>query len=196
MDVKIKGREAFQKFASQLGVQSDEYRKGLKIMMWRALGILEAQMIIEMMRRLDRGTGRLLNAITQGKAVKEDGNTIVGEIGPEGVPYAGIHEFGGIIKPKKAKYLAIPQSYVKGPDGVARAKPHDFKGEKTSLVPLKRGGFMMLLRTAKEEQIPLFVFKKEVKIPKRPYIRPALQKKQEQIAEKFALFISTNFDLG
>jgi hypothetical protein len=56
-----------------------------------------------------------------------------------GVKYADIQERGGIIRPKKAKYLAIPTPAVKTPAGVARYKsPRDYPGE-TYVWRSKRG---------------------------------------------------------
>lgn len=46
-----------------------------------------------------------------------------------GVKYADIQEHGGIVRPKKGKFLAIPQSPVKTPAGVARYRsPRDYPG--------------------------------------------------------------------
>lgn len=56
--------------------------------------------------------------------------------------YAAIHEYGGIIKPKKWKYLVFQ------------------KGWKT-------------------------IFAKKVRIPKRPYLFPALEESQSQIQDYF-----------
>lgn len=57
-----------------------------------------------------------------------------------GVKYADIQEHGGIVRPKKAKFLAIPQPAVKTPSGVARyASPRNYPGE-TFVFRSKKGG--------------------------------------------------------
>lgn len=87
--------------------------------------------------------------------------------------YAAIHEFGGTIHAKNAKYLAIPVgSYVGSPRNHA-----DLKVRKTgagNLVMVDAGG------TAQ------YVLKPSVTIPARPYMRPAFDEKQEEAKSEMA----------
>lgn len=57
-----------------------------------------------------------------------------------GVPYAEIQELGGVVVPKRAKYLAIPMPAVKTASGVPRyASPRDYPG-KTFVMRDRKGG--------------------------------------------------------
>tara|TARA_B100001964_G_scaffold178865_1_gene197304 strand:+ start:981 stop:1535 length:555 start_codon:yes stop_codon:yes gene_type:complete len=77
------------------------------------------------------------------------------------VPYARIHELGGIIRPKKGKFLTIPFPGIKG---FAR----DFKDTfiAKDIIFQKTGSGIR----------PLFSLKKQVTIPRRSYLRPAIEK--------------------
>lgn len=78
--------------------------------------------------------------------------------------YGAIHEFGGTIKPKNAKYLAIPVgSYTGSP-----LKYSDLKVKKTG-----RGNLVLLDAGGRVQ----YVLKASVEIPARPYLRPALDEK-------------------
>lgn len=86
---------------------------------------------------------------------------------------APIHEFGGTITPKTAKFLAIPvteeaQQYV---------SPLNFPRE-LHFVLGKTGGVLM-----DENDTAHFVLKKSVTIPARPYLRPAADEKEAEAVE-------------
>jgi HK97 gp10 family phage protein len=82
------------------------------------------------------------------------------EIGTN-VEYAAIHEFGGTIKAKSAKYLSIPVgSYTGSP-----RKYSDLRLRKTG------NGNLVLVDAGNKVQ---YVLKSSVEIPARPYLRPAL----------------------
>jgi len=97
------------------------------------------------------------------------------EIGTN-LEYAAIHEFGGVIKPKNAKYLAIPVGSYKG-----SPRTHaDLKLRKT-----KKGNLVMVDASGAVQ----YVLKASVEIPARPYLRPALDEHrvaaQNEMAEAF-----------
>ncbi len=103
--------------------------------------------------------------------------------------YAAIQELGGIIKPTKAKALAIPVH----PEAVRwtekGGEPKDFPG----LVMIKRKNGAPLLvriegkgRGKGERMTPMFILLKSVQIPARPYIRPAVYENKEKIMKIFA----------
>ncbi len=101
--------------------------------------------------------------------------------------YAAIQELGGIIKPTKAKALAIPVH----PEAVRwtekGGEPKDFPG----LVMIKRkNGAPLLVRIkdkGKKQRFDImFVLLKSVQIPARPYIRPAVYENKEKIMKIFA----------
>jgi phage gpG-like protein len=82
-------------------------------------------------------------------------NSRLAEIGtrPNRVVYARIHEFGGVIKPKKAKMLFIP---------IKRGVKKWSKGMKFGVD---------------------YVLAKQVIIPKRPYLRPAADETRSKVVK-------------
>lgn len=83
-----------------------------------------------------------------------DLGTKVGNTGE--VVYARILERGGAIRAKKAKYLTIPFPGVKG---LARNFPDSF------VIKSKSGALLIVQKDGKGRLKPLFLLKKEVKIP-------------------------------
>lgn len=85
------------KVIKQLDKDSIAMERAMKFAMFRAMSILEAE--IKQNIRTNSGlnvrTGTLLNSIQQ-RIFTENG-VVRGTIGPENVPYAAIHEFGGVI---------------------------------------------------------------------------------------------------
>jgi len=100
----------------------------------------------------------------QGKDVAVD------EIGTD-LEYGAIHEFGGTIRPKNAKYLAIPVgSYKDSP-----RKHPGLKLRKT------RNGNLVLVSPSGQVQ---YVLKSSVEIPARPYLRPAIDEHGEEAVQE------------
>lgn len=188
---RIEAKEKFKQLADNLAQSGVKYKRTLKLDMWRALSILEAAILMEMQKKLRRRTGALQNSISHSKKIEEHALSVVGTIGPAGVVYAAIHEFGGktrphIIRPRNGKTLKFTRSA-----GAFMTLPK----LKTNTTGASSGQFMTVsrLRTNKLE-----VFAKEVhhpgsNIPARPYIRPALLKTKDKILERFGLSISTSF---
>ena len=96
-------------------------------------------------------SGKLMNSINY----KIEGDKII--IGTN-IPYAKIHHFGGTIVPKKAKFLAVPITKA------AKAmSPRDFSDT------FVRNG-VIFRKTDKGKAEALYVLKKSVTIPARPYL--------------------------
>lgn len=95
-----------------------------------------------------------------------------GQVGTN-LEYAPPHEFGGVIKPKTAKYLAIPVgSYTGSP------RTHgDLKLRKTV-----KGNLVMVDGSGAVQ----YVLKKSVEIPARPFMRPAFDEKKDEAQETMA----------
>jgi phage gpG-like protein len=167
-----------------------KYKKSIKLIMWRALSIVHASIIQNIRKNFKIRTGYLLNSVDSSVKVYDRGDDVIGEIGSSAI-YAAIHEFGGIIKPKRAKYLAIPLNAVKSSAGIARYKPMDFRG-KSFIFKSKKGSLLMAMKQEKSLEL-LFALKEEVKIPARPFIFPALGKNREKITEKFGIFMNEVF---
>lgn len=124
---------------------------------------------------LARRTGNLARL---GQEISAGGEE--GRIGPQ-VPYGAIHEFGGIIKPVKGKFLAIPLDAAKTAAGVARGGPKDF--DDTFVVTSKLGNLLIAQSDGGGDITPLFALKEQVEIPARPYLGPALEEKRTKLAE-------------
>lgn len=95
-----------------------------------------------------------------------------GQVGTN-LEYAAIHEYGGVIKPKTSRHLAIPVGIYTG-----SPRSHgDLKLRKTAngnLVMVDGGGAVQ------------YVLKKSVEIPARPFMRPAFDEKKNEVQETMA----------
>ncbi len=116
-------------------------------------------------------TGNLRNSIT---AEPLGDNSVV--IGPGNVVYAAIHEFGGEIWPRNANYLSIPVTQEARETG----SPRRWSGE-LQFIPTARGG--VLVDANDEVQYALV---NVVRIPARPYMRPALDEHVDEVEEAIA----------
>lgn len=192
--MSIKATENSKELAALIRAQLKGYKQKLKEQMFRALTVLEARVVQNI--RKDSGlqvrTGKLLNSIGKSKAVYEEDGVIVGELGPKGVPYAAIHEFGGTITPVKAKALTIPTSENRRADGTAKIPANQLENSF-----IAKGMIFAKFGKGKNAQItPMFILKQSVDIPARPYMRPALAATQEQIMKDFGIFLAASFDNG
>jgi len=122
-------------------------------------------------------TGRLMNAIfwKVGKYAGKD----TAFVGTRGVPYARIHELGGIITPKNSKYLWVRSPFAaKKGSKFKNFTPKDFyMATKTDPSHYFYGGSFGTTGTAMYKRgktiEALFFLKKSVWIKNRPYLRPA-----------------------
>lgn len=110
------------------------------------------------------------------------------EIGTD-VEYARIHEYGGTITPKNAKYLAVPLTEA----ARAATSPILFAGE-LHFVPRAGGGTGGTLRDdAGEAQYALVT---SVTIPATPYLRPALDEKHQAALDEVRRVLAQLLGLG
>lgn len=113
------------------------------------------------------------------------------------VPYARIHEMGGTVRPKTAKFLAIPLAAAKTRAGVARMRPRDIpnlkfvprRGKSPLLVleHFKNVKVKLLGKTIRTDKIvtkstPMFVLKRSVTIPARMGFRQIWGQERGKIA--------------
>jgi len=94
------------------------------------------------------------------------------DVGLSEVIYASIQEHGGTIRPKKRKWLTVPLPGVKGtvsnyPDGF--------------FIKSKAGNLLFVIRKGKYGIQPLFVLKKEVKIPASHWLTQSIKDKQAEL---------------
>jgi phage virion morphogenesis protein len=109
-----------------------------------------------------RDTGVLRNSIT-GEA------TATGAVVFSNLPYARLHEYGGTVRPKRSKYLAIPLTR----DAKRTGSPRRFR-VKLSFRPFKRkgtGGVLFVRRAG--TTIDHYLLVKSVTIPARPFLSPS-----------------------
>lgn len=79
---------------------------------------------------------------------------------------------GGVIRPRKAKALAIPMGPAKTASGAGR--PRDFPG--LVLIQSLRGQPMLVMPTGDGASFEVyFLLRKQVKLPPRPTLEPALK---------------------
>lgn len=121
-------------------------------------------------------TGNLRRSITATPA--KNGRAVVGT----NARYARIHEDGGTLKPTTKQYLTIPVS-------VAAAKMRANTGDlRTQNLTFRKGpnrGVAFLFRTTKGKNARselMFVLKRSVRIPPRPFMRPAARNRDNQVA--------------
>ena len=132
---------------------------------------------------LRRRTGNLARSV-EGRYEEVDGLPIirVGVFRSPAREYAKIHEFGGVIKPKKARSLAVPVgSKAVTPAGVPRyASPREYPGE-LQFIPILRGNVVGILVDPKERRKAdegrmkaTYLLLRRVKVKPRPYLRPGV----------------------
>jgi len=123
--------------------------------------------------------GRLYRSIKS----RAQGGAVVISAGGNEAPYARIHHEGGIIRPKNAKYLAIPIT------AMARLyKPRDYPGNTfiaKGVIFLNEGGRIT----------PLYALKKQVVIPARRYMFLDDNNKQE-LKQQVKSWIKAKLQVG
>ena len=124
-------------------------------------------------KTLSMRSGNLIRAIKSSVAVK--GTTVAnleGTIGAK-VPYAAIQEFGGVIKPKTAKYLAIPLKAALDERGIPKKRsPREWEH---TFVAMSKNGNLIIFQRRGTQIIPLYVLKSSVTIPARLGMRETIQ---------------------
>lgn len=128
-------------------------------------------------------TGNLRNSIGSRIVANNDG--VMGLIGSgvrtgKRMIYANILETGGVIVPKKKKWLTIPTSFARTPTGVGRfTAPDVFEGRTRYRGAVILDNMIFGINDTKRSQItPLFILRKSVKIPAKRYMSKTLQQMQ------------------
>lgn len=86
------------------------------------------------------------------------------------LPYAKIHEYGGVISPKKGRFLAIPVS----DEAKTCVSPRNFQRKLHARV---KGGSGVLLDA---DNVVHFALVTSATIPAKPYLRPALDENKDK----------------
>jgi phage gpG-like protein len=196
-DKPITGSENSKQAADQLREELKAMKKKLRQQVFRALTILEAEILQNIRKNsgLHVRTGALLNSVgSTKKVIEEKDGEITGQIGTQGIPYARIHEFGGTVKPVNKQFLAIPTDENRRADGSPEVSTARLMVlQKLGLSFIHNGVIFMKILGNKQPK-PMFILRKSVNIPARPYIRPALAAKQEQIMREFGIMIHAAFE--
>jgi phage gpG-like protein len=179
----------FSDFQSQINATENEVSKKLERAAWRISSILELQgkLAVRNNPRTSRAfggskkglvnTGALLNSIKSEYHIKQKNNAIV-TLGSYNVPYAAIHEFGGVIK-ARGKYLTIPANAIARQGGGLRVRNYPnklyFRGNGTKGVALDA------TKSKDDPDRIAYYLKNKVTIPARPYLRLAIERSEAQI---------------
>jgi hypothetical protein len=142
--------------------------------------------------RLQPRTGRLRASLRRGDkdnifTVQRRGTTIQGTLGTN-VVYARIHEFGGVIKPTKGQYLAIPTQLAKTPTGIVKAELNRPLRQIQGLFLMRsaRGNLGAYRRRGRRGVLErLFSLVRRVHIFPRPFLNTALNRAKPEI---YAIF--------
>jgi len=116
-------------------------------------------------KTLSKRSGRGMEAIRESIQIAASGGieTVEGRIGAPG--YIGVHEKGATIRAKRAKYLAIPLKEALDARGLPkRRSPRDWQN---TFVGTSKQGNLLIFQRRGDGIVPLYVLKKEVKIPAR-----------------------------
>lgn len=119
--------------------------------------------------------------------------------GPRDVRYAAAHEKGAVIRPKNGGLLWIPTALSRTPSGVNRYSGPGADPRPMAYVQSRRG--QPLLVSAKRTKggkaakgyglDVLYIGRKRVIIPKRPYLQPALDQTVQALGPRLALRLKT-----
>jgi len=129
-------------------------------------------------------TNRLRNSIQA--TIPENGSLIVGT----NERYARVQEYGGVLKPRKSKALTIPLNFDAAE---MRARAYSLRTYKNlAFRPMFGQNIGLLVQVnksgrGKKHGRPMFLLRRSVRLPARPYLRPAARNQtvQGNIAKAF-----------
>lgn len=136
---------------------------------------------------LHRRTGRLADSFTREVSGHDLGSLLM-RYGTN-VSYAAIHEFGGIVKPIRGKFLTIPLKANRTPTGQMRQSLRSFPVVK--FVRSKKGKRQLIALAGPDAEHlkPMFVLVREVKI------RARLGLRRQWILERRRLMVDLNSEI-
>lgn len=176
------------RFRKACGKMPQEIFRAFKVLIARYLAQFRGLVSRQRLRGLP-GLRRRTGLLTQSQKAVVTGDsvrTLVGTyaIGGGLVKYARIHEEGGVVRPVRSQFLAIPLEAAKTAAGVSRAvSPRDFKDTFVrkgiiwqKLAPGARAPRGASSNLADRAQIvPLFLLRRQVKIEPRLGIKDTWQ---------------------
>jgi hypothetical protein len=135
---------------------------------------------------LSKRSGHLIEAISE--SVKVEGTTIATVSGTIAIPAnRAIHEKGGVLKPKQAKYLTIPLPAALDSKGIPLKK--SAKDWENTFIIKSKAGNLLIVQKQGIQLVPLYVLKTEVYIPPRLGMGKTLEAGQSYIVDRLAAAI-------
>ena len=126
--------------------------------------------------KLFKRQGLLMRSLAA--SVRVRGSTlenIQGEIGGAPTPkWAWVHEEGAVIKVKRARYLTIPLPAALTSQGLPKKKKA--RDWRNTFVAKSKAGNLLIFQKRGKSIVPLYVLKKQVRIPRRLGLGATLKK--------------------
>lgn len=199
LDMRFENPQVLAQLAGSLSQK--EFRQGL----FRFLDVKGEQLAGRVITQslsgqiLKRRTGSLARGVVGQAEINPNGlpSVRVGSLRGPSLKYAEILESGGIIRPKKAKALAIPVGEALTPAGVSRyASPRDFPAP-LRYVPVNRGrfvGFLMREDLARRQDSvnALFLLVRSVTIPAFRWLSRPIGENLPWLSQEIARYIVQN----
>lgn len=136
-------------------------------------------------------TGRLRSSLSEGASelvfdISRLQGQVRGTIGTN-VLYAAVHEYGGVIRPRRATHLFIPGRAIRTATGAVQSAYNRPLRQipQTFVRPNPRGGWLVFQRISSTSIKLLGVLKSSVRIPARPFLNPALHDATPWILQRF-----------
>jgi len=153
----------------------------MKSSMNRYLKLIAGRLAAKHKRPWPGGTGASSLASRSGKAVQSIRDSVkVTQVGQEiqgiigGVFYLKSHEYGAVIRARRSQYLTIPLPAALDSRGVPLKKSAREWAD-TFVIKSKNNNLLIVQKTA-SGIVPLYVLKKEVRIPRRLGMKEELDK--------------------
>jgi hypothetical protein len=135
-----------------------------------SLDIVHNEIGREIKRFAKKPSGRLFRSFT--KTVRTTGRQAIGAIKSD-APHAFIHEFGGVITPKRVKWLTVPLTPI--------AKRRRARHWRKLFVP---PGTRVLATKAGHGFVPQYALRKSVRIRPKRYLSRAVRNSAKQIEQR------------
>lgn len=160
-------------------------RETVQAAMMNAMLVLEGSLRTETVRRLSKDPTGALARSWRAQVTAGGVGPIQGFVGTA-LPYAEIHNRGGIIRPRRGKYLAIPlrPPIPRGQRGLMpRNDPTPMRAWRS------RSGKLFLWSLKGSDPRPRYLLVSSVKIPATRYIDIATQHAQRPMHDAFADYV-------
>lgn len=154
--------DGFKELAAKAGQLTPEVKKDLNKTMLVAALMVENAAKRNVQDKFNTKSGEFVGSIGH-KLHRIQGFVQAVTVGTN-IKYGSIHELGGTIEPRDAQWLTIP---MPGITGYARDYQNTF-------FAISKNNNLVLFQNEGGSVRPLFVLKKSIEIPARPYLGPAL----------------------